>query len=848
MLEGTSGNIIPINIEDEMRGAYIDYSMSVIVSRALPDVRDGLKPVHRRVLYGMLDLGVSYNRPYKKSARIVGEVLGKYHPHGDSSVYEAMVRMAQPWSLRYPLVDGQGNFGSIDGDSPAAMRYTEARLKRISEELLNDINKNTVDFQPNFDDSLKEPTVMPAALPNLLLNGASGIAVGMATNMPPHNLTEIVNGIIAYIEDRDIDIKGLMKHVSAPDFPTGAIIYGYQGVINAFETGRGRIVMRAKAHFDQSKTGKEQIIVTEIPYMVNKAAMIEKTAALVNEKRIEGISDIRDESDKQGLRVVYDLKKDAIPNIVLNNLFKYTQLQSSFGVNNVALVKGRPHTLNLRDLIKHFVEHRHEVVTRRTQFELNEAEKRAHILEGYLIALDNLDEVIALIRSSRDPEIAREGLMSKFELSEIQARAILDMRLQRLTGLEREKIEKEYQEIQELIKKLTEILENVELRMQIIKDELMLIKERYGDERRTEIVHSADDINIEDIIPDEDMVITVSHQGYIKRTPLIDYRTQGRGGVGSRGAVSKDDDFTDHLFVASAHNYLLIFTDFGKVYWKKVYEVPEGSKISKGRALQNLISIESGDSVRAVINVKSLNDDDYLNNNFIVMCTRKGTIKKTSLEAYSRPRLNGINAITINEGDKLLEAKLTNGNNHIVIAVESGRAIHFHESQVRPMGRTAAGVKGIWIDDKTDDKVIGMVCIEREEANLLVVSEKGYGKRSKVGEYRITKRGGKGVRTMNVTEKTGLLVAIKEVIDADDLMIINRSGITIRMAVNNLRVMGRATQGVKLIRLNENDFISSVEVIHNLEIEEDNDQEIIKNELEIDESDKKDTSIEPDEK
>jgi DNA gyrase subunit A len=847
MLEGASGNIIPINIEDEMRGAYIDYSMSVIVSRALPDVRDGLKPVHRRVLYGMLDLGVSYNRPYKKSARIVGEVLGKYHPHGDSSVYEAMVRMAQPWSLRYPLVDGQGNFGSIDGDSPAAMRYTEARLKRITEELLNDINKDTVDFQPNFDDSLKEPTVMPAALPNLLLNGASGIAVGMATNMPPHNLTEIVNGIIAYIDDKDIDIKGLMKYITAPDFPTGGIIYGYQGVINGFETGRGRIVIRAKAHFDQSKTGKEQIIVTEIPYMVNKAAMIEKTAALVNEKKIEGISDIRDESDKQGLRVVYDLKKDAIPNIVLNNLFKYTQLQSSFGVNNVALVKGRPHTLNLRDLIKHFVEHRHEVVTRRTQFELNEAEKRAHILEGYLIALDNLDEVIALIRGSRDPEVAREGLMSKFQLSEIQARAILDMRLQRLTGLEREKIEKEYQEIQELIKKLTEILEKVELRMQIIKDELMLIKERYGDERRTEIVHSADDINIEDIIPDEDMVITVSHQGYIKRTPLIEYRTQGRGGVGSRGAVSKDDDFTDHLFVASAHNYLLIFTDFGKVYWKKVYEVPEGSKISKGRALQNLISIESGDSVRAVINVKNLNDDDYINNNFIVMCTRKGTIKKTSLEAYSRPRQNGINAITINEGDMLLEAKLTNGNNHIVIAVQSGRAIHFHESQVRPMGRTAAGVKGIWIDNKSEDKVIGMVCIEREEANLLVVSEKGYGKRSKVGEYRITNRGGKGVRTMNVTEKTGHLVAIKEVIDNDDLMIINRSGITIRMAVGDLRVMGRATQGVKLIRLNENDVISSVEVIRNLEVEGPIGEDFNNNTPEIENSDKKDESIEPDE-
>jgi DNA gyrase subunit A len=847
MLEGASENIIPINIEDEMRGAYIDYSMSVIVSRALPDVRDGLKPVHRRVLYGMLELGVSYNRSYKKSARIVGEVLGKYHPHGDSSVYDTMVRMAQPWSLRYPLVDGQGNFGSIDGDSPAAMRYTEARLKRITEEMLNDINKETVDFQPNFDDSLSEPTVLPAALPNLLLNGASGIAVGMATNMPPHNLSEVVNGIIAYIENRDLEVKDLMKYISAPDFPTGGIIYGYQGVKNGFETGRGRIVIRAKAHFDKSKTGKEQIIVTEIPYMVNKAAMIEKTAALINEKRIEGISDIRDESDKQGLRVVYDLKKDAIPNIVLNNLFKYTQLQSSFGVNNVALVKGRPHTLNLRDLIKHFVEHRHEVVTRRTQYELREAEKRAHILEGYLIALDNLDEVIALIRSSRDPDVAREGLMSQFKLSEIQARAILDMRLHRLTGLEREKIEKEYQEIQELIKKLKEILEKEELRMTIIKDELIAIKERYGDERRTEIVHSADDINIEDMIPDDEMVITVSHQGYIKRTPLSEYRTQGRGGVGSRGAVSKDDDFTDHLFVATTHNYLLIFTDFGKVYWKKVYEVPEGSKTSKGRALQNLISIESGDTVRAVINVKNLADADYINNNFIVMCTKKGTIKKTSLEAYSRPRQNGINAITINEGDKLLEAKLTNGNNHIVIAVQSGRAIHFHESHVRPMGRTAAGVKGIYLDKSSDDKVIGMVCIEREDANLLVVSQKGFGKRSKVGEYRITNRGGKGVRTMNVTEKTGLLVAIKEVIDADGLMIINRSGITIRMAVSDLRVMGRATQGVKLIRLNESDEISSVEVVHNLEDVERAEAEIEDQDEKNDGSDKKDVDAEPEE-
>jgi len=793
--------------------------MSVIVSRALPDVRDGLKPVHRRVLFGMLDLGVTYNRSYKKSARIVGEVLGKYHPHGDSSVYDTMVRMAQPWSLRYPLVDGQGNFGSIDGDSPAAMRYTEAeaRLKKIAEETLADIDKDTVDFQPNFDDSLTEPTVLPAALPNLLVNGSSGIAVGMATNMPPHNLTEIVNGIIAYIDDKSIEVSDLMKYVTAPDFPTGGIIYGYQGVKSAFETGRGRVVIRAKAHFDQSKTGKDQIIVTEIPYMVNKASMIEKTAALVNDKKIEGISDIRDESDKQGLRVVYDLKKDAIPNIVLNNLFKYTQLQSSFGVNNVALVKGRPHTLNLRDMIKHFVEHRHDVVVRRTKYELQEAEKRAHILEGYLIALDNLDAVISLIRSSSDPDAAREGLMTQFGLTEIQARAILDMRLQRLTGLERDKIQKEYQEIIKTIEHLKEILANEDLRMSIIKEELLAIKERFGDERRTEIVHSAEDINIEDIIADDEMVITVSHQGYIKRTPLIEFKTQGRGGVGSKGAATKDDDFTDHLFVATAHSYLLIFTNFGKVYWLKVYEVPEGSKISKGRALQNLISIEPGDSVRALITVKSLNDADYINNNFIVMCTENGTIKKTTLEAYSRPRSNGINAITINEGDSLLEARLTNGNNHIVIAVQSGRAIHFHESHVRPMGRNAAGVKGIYINQKIGDKVIGMVCIDRDDADLLVVSQKGYGKRSKVSEYRITSRGGKGVKTLNITEKTGSLVAIKEVIDSDDLMIINKSGITIRMEVADLRIMGRATQGVKLIRLNETDEISSVEVIHKIE-------------------------------
>jgi len=820
MAEGENEKIIPINIEDEMRGAYIDYSMSVIVSRALPDVRDGLKPVHRRILFGMQELGLAHNRPYKKSARIVGEVLGKYHPHGDSAVYDTMVRMAQPWSLRYQMVDGQGNFGSIDGDSPAAMRYTEARLKRIAEEMLTDINKNTVDFQFNFDDSLKEPTVLPAKVPNLLLNGASGIAVGMATNMAPHNLTEVVNGINAYIDNNDITIPELMEHISAPDFPTGAAIYGYQGVKAAFETGRGRIVMRAKAEIEVLKSGRERIIVTEIPYLVNKANMIEKTAALVNEKKIEGISDIRDESDRNGLRIVYEIRKDAIPNVVLNNLYKQTQLQTSFSVNNVALVKGRPETLNLKDMIKHYVNHRHDVIVRRTKYELEEAQKRAHILEGYLIALDNLDEVIKLIRESRDPEIARNGLMEKFKLSEIQAKAILDMRLQRLTGLEREKIIQEYEEIKKLIEYLESILADEELRMKIIKDEMQEIQDRYGDERRTEIIHSAEEFTDEDMIPNEDVVITLSHQGYIKRTLLNEYKTQGRGGVGSKGAGSKDDDFTELLFVAKTHNYLLIFTELGKVYWIKVYRLPEGSKTSKGRAIQNLINIESEDSVRAVINVENLDDADYINNNFLVMCTEKGTIKKTTLEAYSRPRANGINAISINEGDRLLNVKLTNGDNNIIIAARSGRAIRFHESNVRPMGRTAAGVRGITLkDDK--DIVVEMVAITRENANLLVVSEKGYGKRSDIEDYRITKRGGKGVKTLNVTEKTGELVAIKEVIDSDDLMIINKSGITIRMAVESLRVMGRATQGVRLIKVNENDSISSVEKVEKIdEIEE----------------------------
>ena len=811
-----SETIIPINIEDEMRIAYIDYSMSVIVSRALPDVRDGLKPVHRRVLFGMLELGVSYNKAHKKSARIVGEVLGKYHPHGDSSVYDSMVRMAQPWSLRYPLVDGQGNFGSVDGDSPAAMRYTEARLMRIADEMLGDINKDTVDYQLNFDDSLKEPTVLPAKLPCLLLNGASGIAVGMATNMAPHNLTEVINGITAYINNNDITIEELMTHITAPDFPTGATIYGYAGVKSAFETGRGRVLLRAKAGFVTTSSGKEQIIVTEIPYQVNKASMIEKTAALINDKKIEGISDIRDESDRKGMRIVYDLKKDAIPNIVLNNLYKYTQLQSSFGVNNVALVKGRPYTLNLKDLIKHYVEHRHEVVVRRTEYEKREAEKRAHILEGYLKALDHLDEVIALIRASRDPETAKTGLMKKFELSEIQAKAILEMRLQRLTGMEREKIQKEYKEVMDLIDRLNEILDDEGVRMTIIKDELAAIKERFGDERRTNIEHAADDMTVEDMIPDDEMVLTISHEGYIKRTALIEYRTQGRGGVGSRGAISKADDFVEHLFTATNHNYLLIFTEMGKVFWKKVWAIPEGGKATKGRAIQNLINIEPGDKVKAVINVKSLDNEDYINNNFIIMCTANGTIKKTTLEAYSRPRQNGINAINIAEGDSLLEVRLTNGNNHIIIASKAGQAIHFHESDVRAMGRTATGVRGIRLgDDK--NKVVGMVCVPHEDATLLVVSEKGFGKRSSVGEYRITKRGGKGVKAMNVTEKTGRLVAIKGVVDTDDLMIINKSGITIRLAVAGLRVMGRATQGVKLIRINEGDAISSVEKIEMIE-------------------------------
>lgn len=812
MAQGENENIIPINIEDEMRGAYIDYSMSVIVSRALPDVRDGLKPVHRRILFGMQELGVMHNKPYKKSARIVGEVLGKYHPHGDSAVYETMVRMAQPWSLRYPLVDGQGNFGSVDGDNPAAMRYTEARLKRIAEELLIDINKETVDFQFNFDDSLKEPVVLPAKIPALLLNGSSGIAVGMATNMAPHNLGEVVSGIIAFIDNREISIAELMEFIIAPDFPTGGIIYGYNGVKAAFETGRGRVVVRGKAEIETKDNGREAIIISEIPYLVNKANMIEKTAALINEKKIDGISAIRDESDRQGMRIVYELKRDAISSVVLNNLYKQTQLQTSFSVNNVALVKGRPQTLNLKDMIFHYVNHRHEVVIRRTEYELREAEKRAHILEGYLIALDHLDEVISLIRSSRDPETARNGLMERFSLSEIQSRAILDMRLQRLTGMEREKIQDEYNEIMTLIIDLKDILGSEERRMQIIKDELNEIKDRYNDARRTTIEHNAEDFSYEDMIPNEEVIITVSHQGYIKRTALTEYRSQGRGGVGSKGAITKQDDWTEYLFTASTHNYLLIFTDLGKLFWLKTYAIPEGAKATKGRPIQNLINITSEDKIRSIIQVGDLNDIDYITNNYLVMVTKNGIIKKTTLEQYSRPRTNGIIALNIREDDQLLRVEMTTGDSHIIIAAKSGRAVHFHESKVRPMGRTATGVKAITLTD-VNDEVVGMVCAAREDATLLVVSQKGYGKRSLIEEYRITNRGGKGVKAMNITEKTGYLVAIKEVVDSDDLMIINKSGITIRTPVSELRVMGRATQGVRLIKLSESDEISSVEKI-----------------------------------
>jgi DNA gyrase subunit A len=822
MAEDTPQNedrIIPINIDEEMRSAYIDYSMSVIVSRALPDVRDGLKPVHRRVLFGMLDLGLASNKPYKKSARIVGEVLGKYHPHGDSSVYDTMVRMAQDWSLRYPLVEGQGNYGSIDGDSPAAMRYTEARMQKLAEEMMADINKDTIDYQLNFDDSLEEPSVLPAKIPNLLINGASGIAVGMATNMAPHNLTEVINATIALIDNRDIEVAQLMEHIKGPDFPTAGIIYGYEGAKDAFETGRGRIVLRARAEIETFNNDRERIIVTEIPYQVNKANMIERTAELVNEKKIEGISTIRDESSREGIRVVYEIKRDSNAAIVLNNLYKYTSLQTSFSVNNIALVKGRPMLLNLRDMIHYFVEHRQEVVVRRTRYELAEAEKRAHILEGLLIALDHLDEVIRLIRASSTPEEARDGLMTQFGLTEIQARAILDMTLRRLTGLERDKIKDEYAELMKQIEYYKSILADPALQMQIIKDELLEIKEKYGDERRTEMVHSSAEMMTEDFIEDEDVVITISHEGYIKRTPLTEYRRQGRGGKGALGSNSRDEDFIEHLLIASNHNYMLFFTEAGRCFWLRVFEIPEGSRTSKGRAIQNIINIPKEEKIKAYIKVKNLKDQDYLENNFIIMCTSKGTIKKTSLEAYSRPRANGINAININDGDSLLEATLTTGTSEIVMALKSGRAIRFNESTVRPMGRTATGVRGVTLENDAD-AVVGMIAINDLGTTILVVSEKGYGKRTDVEDYRVTNRGGKGVKTINVTEKTGKLVAIKDVTDSDDLMIINRSGVIIRIAMNQLRTMGRATQGVRLISLKESDEIASVAKIEHSEEEE----------------------------
>ncbi|MBD1428526.1 DNA gyrase subunit A [Sphingobacterium litopenaei] len=810
--------IVKINIEDQMKSAYIDYSMSVIVSRALPDARDGLKPVHRRVLYGMDGLGVTSGKPYKKSARIVGEVLGKYHPHGDSSVYDTMVRMAQHWSMRYPMVDGQGNYGSLDGDPPAAMRYTEARLRKVAEEMLADLKKDTVDFQLNFDDSEQEPTVLPTRIPNLLVNGASGIAVGMATNMAPHNLTEVIDGTIAYIDNRDIEISELMQHIKAPDFPTGGVIYGHYGVREAFETGRGRIVMRAKAEIETTKSGREIIVVTEIPYLINKADMIKRTAELINEKKLEGISEIRDESAKD-VRIVYEVKRDANANVVLNNLFKHTSLQSSFSVNNIALVKGRPMLMNLKDMIQAFVEHRHDVVVRRTKFELAEAEKRAHILEGYLIALDHLDEVIKLIRNSETPEEARVGLMEKFGLSDIQARAILDMTLRRLTGLEREKIKEEYAELMKTIDYLKQVLADEGLRYQIIKDELIEVKEKFGDERRSVIVHSAEDMTMEDFIDDEEVVITISHNSYVKRTPLSEYKRQGRGGKGSIGSNTRDEDFTEHIITATAHNYMLLFTESGRCFWLRAFEIPEGSRTSRGRALQNIINVPKEEKIKAYILVKNLKDQEYLENNFIIMCTKQGTIKKTSLEAYSRPRANGINAININEGDQLIEACLTSGNSEIVMALRSGRAIRFNESTVRPMGRTATGVRGVTLAHEKDE-VVGMISVNSSEVSVLVVSEKGYGKRTDLDDYRITNRGGKGVKTINVTEKTGELVAIKDVTDNDDLMIINKSGIVIRIGVDTLRVMGRATQGVRLITLKENDEIASITKVAREEEEE----------------------------
>lgn len=803
--------IVPVNIEEEMKTAYIDYSMSVIVSRAIPDARDGLKPVQRRILHGMNELGVQYNRPYKKSARIVGEVLGKYHPHGDSAVYEAMVRMAQTWSLRYPLVDGQGNFGSMDDDPPAAMRYTEARLARITEEMMGDIDKDTVDFQLNFDDTLKEPTVLPAKLPNLLVNGASGIAVGMATNILPHNLSEVIDGICAYIDNRSITVEDLVKIIKAPDFPTGGIIYGYDSVHQGMITGKGKVVLRARHNIEQLKNGKERIIFTEMPYQVNKAAIHAKIMELVGEKVIDGIAECRDESDREGVRLVVELKRDAIPNVVLNQLFNYTQLQNSYGINNIALVNGRPKQMNLLHMVSVFVDFRHEVLVRRTKFELAEAEKRAHILEGLLIALDHLDEVIALIRAAKTPEEAQIGLMDKFQLSEIQAKAILEMRLQRLTGLERDKIRAEYKEVKEKIEYYHDVLSNEKLRFEILKDEMLELKQKFGDERRTEIIHTAEDLNIEDLIADEEMVITISRMGYIKRTELSSYRRQNRGGKGSVASGAREEDFIEHLFIASNHNYLLFFTEKGRCYWLKVYEIPEGGKTVKGRAVQNLINLPSDDKIRAVINVKKLNDENFIKNNYLIFCTRKGIIKKTTLEEFSRPRSNGIIALTVKDGDHLLEVKMTNGKNEVLIAVKSGKAIRFNEEKVRAMGRSAAGVHGIDVDEKKDE-VIGMVCVDKKdkEQTILVVSEKGYGKRTDVDEYRITNRGGKGVKTLNVTPKTGTLVAIKNVTNDDDLMIINKSGVAIRMAVADIKVIGRATQGVRLIKLNGDDEIAGV--------------------------------------
>ena len=801
--------IFKVDIEKQMKSAYIDYSMSVIVSRALPDVRDGFKPVHRRVLYGMTELGVYSNKPYKKSARIVGEVLGKFHPHGDSSVYDTMVRMAQPWALRYPLVDGQGNFGSVDGDSPAAMRYTEARLQKISEEMTSDINKDTVDFQNNFDDTLQEPTVLPTRIPNLLVNGAAGIAVGMATNIPPHNLSEVIDGITAYIDNREITIPELMKHIKGPDFPTNCTIYGYEGVKSAYETGKGRVVMRGVSKVEETKSGREKLIVTHIPYMVNKAEMIKKTADLINDKKIEGIADIRDESDRNGIRVVYDLKKDANTSVVLNKLYQLTPLQSTFSVNTIALVQGRPQLLNLKDLIYHFVEHRHEIVIRRTRYELREAEKRAHILEGLMVALDNLDEVIDLIRNSKNPEAAQNGLMERFELSEAQAKAILDMRLQKLTGLERDKVKAEYQELKEKIDYYNKVLGDEGLRMEIIKEELHEIKEKYGDDSRSEIEYSAEDFRIEDTIPNEEVVVTISHLGYIKRTPLTEYRRQNRGGKGLKGSSTRDDDFVEYLFVATNHNYMLFFTEKGKCFWMRVFEIPEGTRTTKGRAIQNLINIDKEDTIKAFINVSNLDNEDYINNHYIVFSTRNGLIKKTPLIAFSRPRQNGINAITIKEGDELLNAQLTSGKSNIIVAARSGKAIRFHESKVRPMGRNAAGVRGISLSSDKD-RAVGMVCLESESSDILVVSEKGFGKRSALADYRETNRGGKGVKTLNITKKTGNLISIDSVTDNDDLIIINKSGVMIRMAVENLRVVGRATQGVRLIKMKEEDEIAAI--------------------------------------